>query len=367
MTTPGGHLRQERPTDFFVSYSPADERWASWIAWQLEAAGHRTMIQAWDFVPGTNFIDFMDRGLSEAKAVVAVLSRNYLRSRYGRLEWMAALRADPDDPARKLVTVRIEDCPIDGLLSTITYVDLVGIDDPDEARGLLMRRIQEALAGHARPLDGPGFPGGALPEGVLPGRLEGSEGRQEPVGERPVRRAPVAAPAFPAAGGGHEAREQLSVLHISGPRFGRTLAEPGEPTTATELQDRIWSDVTRLADSGVPRPDLLAGSVSRRWSTRPSPASRAPCATRKRWRCCSAATSTCSSRGRSRSSAPSRCSATGASRPSPRSGRGATRPSCCAGTAWSAGSPRTPSGAARSASNGRGPASGERSRRRAPR
>ncbi|WP_024936760.1 TIR domain-containing protein, partial [Actinomadura welshii] len=266
--TPPGHP-QERPTDFFISYSPADERWASWIAWQLEAAGHRTMMQAWDFVPGTNFIDFMDRGLSEAKAVVAVLSRNYLRSRYGRLEWMAALRADPDDPARKLVTVRIEDCPIDGLLSTITYVDLVGVDDPDEARGLLMRRIREALAGHARPLDGPGFPGGrSAPPGraePLPGRLEPSEGaqepsgpgRQDPSGERPARRAPVAAPAFPAADAGDEPRERLSVLHVSGPRFGRTLAEPGEPTTAAELQDRIWSDVTRLADAGVPRPDLL--------------------------------------------------------------------------------------------------------------
>lgn len=74
----------------FISYSPADERWATWIAWQLEDAGYRTMLQAWDFVPGTNFIDFMDRGVREADLVVAVLSRNYLRSRYGRLEWQAA-------------------------------------------------------------------------------------------------------------------------------------------------------------------------------------------------------------------------------------------------------------------------------------
>ncbi|WP_030144851.1 TIR domain-containing protein [Spirillospora albida] len=261
MTPPGtAHgSRQERPTDFFVSYSPADERWASWIAWQLEAAGHRTMMQAWDFVPGTNFIDFMDRGLSEAKAVVAVLSRNYLRSRYGRLEWMAALRADPDDPARKLVTVRIEDCAIDGLLSTITYVDLVGVDDPDAARDVLMRRIDEALAGHARPLDGPAFPGGGPASGRPPlaGSVEGA-GRSGAEPERPVRRAPVAAPAFPARAAAEERpREHVSVLHVSGPRFGRTLAEPGEPTTAAELQDRIYSDVARLADAGVPRPDLL--------------------------------------------------------------------------------------------------------------
>jgi TIR domain len=54
-----------------------------WTPWQLEAAGHRVLIQAWDFVPGSNFIDFMDRGVRDAAVVVAVLSRNYLRSRYG--------------------------------------------------------------------------------------------------------------------------------------------------------------------------------------------------------------------------------------------------------------------------------------------
>ena len=87
--------RGDRPIDFFISYSPADERWATWLAWEFEAAGYRTMLQAWDFVPGTNFIDFMDRGVREAAFVIAVLSDRYLKSTYGRLEWQAALRADP--------------------------------------------------------------------------------------------------------------------------------------------------------------------------------------------------------------------------------------------------------------------------------
>jgi hypothetical protein len=76
----------DSPVDFFISYSPADERWATWIAWQLEAAGYRTLLQAWSFVPGTNFIDFMDRGVRDSAVVVAVLSRNYLKSHYGRIE-----------------------------------------------------------------------------------------------------------------------------------------------------------------------------------------------------------------------------------------------------------------------------------------
>src|ERR1051326_4192843 len=111
-----------RPIDFFVSYSPADERWATWIAWELEAAGYTTMLQAWDFVPGTNFIDFMDRGVSESAAVISVLSRNYLASRYGRLEWQAALRSDPDG-INRLVTVRGADCPPGGRASMNTHPD----------------------------------------------------------------------------------------------------------------------------------------------------------------------------------------------------------------------------------------------------
>ena len=38
--------------DFFVSYTAADQAWAEWIADQLEAAGHTTVLQAWDFRPG---------------------------------------------------------------------------------------------------------------------------------------------------------------------------------------------------------------------------------------------------------------------------------------------------------------------------
>ncbi|WP_162794889.1 toll/interleukin-1 receptor domain-containing protein, partial [Nonomuraea lactucae] len=160
--------RDGRPTDIFVSYSPADTAWATWIAWELEAAGYKTMIQAWDFVPGTNFIDFMDRGVSEAQLVVAVLSRNYLTSRYGRLEWQAALRADPDNPSNRLVTIRLEDVRLEGLLSTITWVDLLGVTDSGQARSMLLGRVKEAMAGRAKPAAAPAFPTGSAAGAVPP-------------------------------------------------------------------------------------------------------------------------------------------------------------------------------------------------------
>ncbi|SNS10023.1 WD40 repeat [Streptosporangium subroseum] len=243
--------RDDRPIDIFVSYSPADERWASWIAWELEAAGYRTMIQAWDFVPGTQFIEFMDRGVSEAALVVAVLSRNYLRSRWGRMEWQAALRADPENPSNKLVTIRLEDCPLEGLLSTITWVDLVGVADPEQARALLLNRIAQALAGRAKPLERPSFPNGPL---TIPGQVLSTPARRE---SSRTRRTPVAPPAYPAGPSTYAPRESITLLHIAGSRFGRGLAEEGEPLTAEELQPRIWADLTRLRDSGLPRPDLM--------------------------------------------------------------------------------------------------------------
>jgi TIR domain len=58
---------------FFVSYTGADVAWAVWVAQTLEGAGYRTVLQAWDFRPGDNFIQRMNQALADADRVVAVL------------------------------------------------------------------------------------------------------------------------------------------------------------------------------------------------------------------------------------------------------------------------------------------------------
>ncbi|MGK5639087.1 TIR domain-containing protein [Streptomyces sp. URMC 126] len=243
---------ERRPLDFFISYSPADERWAAWIAWTLEDAGYRTVLQAWDFVPGTNFVDFMDRGVSESAAVIAVLSHNYKRSRYGRMEWQAALRADPDAPERKLITVRVEDTPLEGLLATITYVDLVGVQDAATARSLLLTRVGHAVDGRARPDHRPGFPGQppGPPAVAPPGSVPPPRGREPGSPGWAGRHRPAAAPAYPRAGESDSLREAVTVLHLAGPGFGRGADPAG-------LQATLWGDLVELTDAGAPAPDLL--------------------------------------------------------------------------------------------------------------
>src|SRR5712692_5231233 len=115
--------------DFFISYTGKDSRWAQWIAMQLEEAGYHTIIQAWDFRPGSNFVAEMDNAAKRADCTLLVLSPNYLASYYAFTEWAAALRHDPRGKQGKLLPVRIQHCEVEGLLGPIVYIDLVDLDE----------------------------------------------------------------------------------------------------------------------------------------------------------------------------------------------------------------------------------------------
>ncbi|WP_196278919.1 TIR domain-containing protein [Catellatospora vulcania] len=237
--------------DFFISYSPMDEAWAVWIAWELEVAGYRVMLQAWDFVAGSNFIEFMDRGVSQSGAVIAVLSENYLRSRYGRMEWQAALRSSPDAPEQRLITVRIEECRLVGLLATITFVDLASATDRAQARRLLLDRIGHAVHGRAKPEVEPAFPPHRPAAGAAgTARVEGPADtrRRHPRG--------LAADQVPFPPADLESR-RCTVLHVAGPGYEK--AHVGTGAGARDADDLVRA----LADgAGQPRPDIVAISGS---------------------------------------------------------------------------------------------------------
>lgn len=98
--------------DFFISYTSADCSWAEWIAWQLEAADYTTVLQAWDFRPGLNFIMAMQQAAMEAERTIAVLSPQYLTSRFTQPEWAAAFAQDPRGDKGLLVPVRAQACDL---------------------------------------------------------------------------------------------------------------------------------------------------------------------------------------------------------------------------------------------------------------
>jgi TIR domain len=143
--------------DFFVSYAEADQGWAEWISWQLEDVGFRVLVQAWDFVPGSNWISTIHAGVQHAARTVAVLSPAYLSSVFGAAEWQAAWKDDPDGGAKKLLPVRVARCEQPGLLAGIVSVDVFEMDE-SEARDRLHSAVTAAIKGRDKPIEKPPYP-----------------------------------------------------------------------------------------------------------------------------------------------------------------------------------------------------------------
>jgi hypothetical protein len=155
--------------DFFISYTGVNRPWAEWIAVQLEAAGYTTVLQAWDFRPGSDFLHQMQQATTSAGRTIAVLSPAYFGSAFGEAEWRAAFVKDSTGALGLLVPVRVQPCEPPGLLASRVYVDLVDTDEAT-AKRLLLDGVAES---GARPTSAPfpGGPGGAAVGG--PGRFPG--------------------------------------------------------------------------------------------------------------------------------------------------------------------------------------------------
>jgi WD40 repeat protein len=164
-------------SDFFVSYTQSDRPWAEWIAWHLRGAGYRVILQAWDFVPGSNWVDNMHKAVALAARTVPVLSPAYFDSAYGTAEWQAAWRTDALGAGRALVPVRVQECRPTGLLGGVVWIDLVGLDE-GSARNALLDGVRSVMAGDDSPRIpriAPPFPGAAGVSPRFPGTLGNGE------------------------------------------------------------------------------------------------------------------------------------------------------------------------------------------------
>jgi hypothetical protein len=145
-------------TNFFISYQQVDRSWAEWIAWHLEGAGYTTVVQAWDFRPGSNFVLEMQKHSADCERTVAVLSPAYLESLYTHPEWAAAFAKDPKGEFRSLIPIRVHPCKLTGLFAQIEYLDLVGQRNEAEAVAILLNGVTNE---RVKPAHKPSFPASA--------------------------------------------------------------------------------------------------------------------------------------------------------------------------------------------------------------
>ena len=173
-------MMADEPThaDFFISYTGKDSLWAEWIAMQLEDAGYRTIIQAWDFWPGSKFRGRNGRGCKACRTHASRAFPAYLESDYAFAEWAIAFRRDPKGKQGRVLPVRIEHCEIEGLLGPIVCIDLVDLNELQARERLLAGVLRErakptkvafpSSASAPVPLDRPIFPGSLPPIWNIP-------------------------------------------------------------------------------------------------------------------------------------------------------------------------------------------------------
>ena len=140
--------------DFFISYNKADRSWAEWVAWELEEKNYTTLLQEWDFRPGQSFVLRMDQAIQQANRTIAILSPDYLNANYTQPEWGAAFAKDPTGDNGLLVPVRVRKCDLQGLLSQIIYINLVGLEEQAAKEKLLAGVHRD----RAKPKRKPTFP-----------------------------------------------------------------------------------------------------------------------------------------------------------------------------------------------------------------
>jgi len=156
--------------DFFISYNKNDKQWAKWIAAVLEQSGGYTCyIQAWDFRKGGNFVLDMQKALVNSERAIAVLSPSFMDSEYCQAEWAVEFTKDPASKNRLLIPVRVYDFKPEGLFASITYIDLVGVEEK-EAEKQLLNGVDTNDIPRPRPIF-PGTSSASLP--AFPGAMPG--------------------------------------------------------------------------------------------------------------------------------------------------------------------------------------------------
>ncbi|MEO5368879.1 MAG: toll/interleukin-1 receptor domain-containing protein [Magnetococcus sp. DMHC-1] len=140
--------------NFFISYTETDKKWAEWVAWCLENEGFSTIIQAWDFLPGENFINKMDTSVKMASKIICVMSKKYFERIYTNAEWTAYFSRKQSINDRTIIPVLIEKFDLNGLLKPIVYIDLTDIEQ-DMAKTRLIDGVSEK---RMKPISAPPFP-----------------------------------------------------------------------------------------------------------------------------------------------------------------------------------------------------------------
>jgi hypothetical protein len=126
---------------FFINFNSADGTKAHWIAWTLKEAGHEVAVHDWEIPAGGNVPLWMNTKLAWADRLIAVISPDYVPSRYSPMEWASQIWNNPGGTKGSVIPVIVRPTSkMPSLLEGLSRIDLTNCSE-DDARLRLIKGV----------------------------------------------------------------------------------------------------------------------------------------------------------------------------------------------------------------------------------
>jgi hypothetical protein len=108
----------------FISYTQEDKNYASLIADKLRDAGHDVWYDKWALHVGDNVVQKINEGLKDTDALIVIVSKNALRSKWVMHEFSAIALGDLSSEKSRIIPVLVDKSSVPQYLARYEYVDL---------------------------------------------------------------------------------------------------------------------------------------------------------------------------------------------------------------------------------------------------
>jgi len=144
------HGEDDRDYDVFISYRSTDRTWAMALFNRLEGAGFKVFIDQRQLLPGEPLANSLQTALGRSKSAVVLISKGWLESKWCQEEGNVLLHRTVEDPAFRVVPVRIDGSTLPPMWASRLWLDFANTSAPE---GPAYRKLQFALIGQAAPTD----------------------------------------------------------------------------------------------------------------------------------------------------------------------------------------------------------------------
>jgi tetratricopeptide (TPR) repeat protein len=232
--------------DIFVSYTSSDRDWGFWIAKELEALGHTPYVHDWEIRGGDDIMAWMVEHHDKADFILGVVSDDWLRAAYSKVERMAGEWAAAHKRPGFMLYVVVRPATLPTIGDHRKRIEIFGV--PDSVK---RQRLKDYLANATRPAVPDGSPDPTFAVSNIPIRVpEHFLGREDSLA------------AIETALGRYEGRVAITALH--------GLRGVGKTTLAAAYAERHRADYRatwwiRAQTETTMRADLVGLGVRLGW------------------------------------------------------------------------------------------------------